>query len=189
MKISLLYKKGEKYDFHFDRTFWFWKNNIGRTTCREVSKPCRKNSHDDEPPAKTWRNRRRRLSFSQSRSIANQQFVEYTEFGGNLYGLRRSDVEQALASPKICVLIVEQQGRKALKAMYGDEIHCVYMAISRNKAKRRLNKRDGWQKAIARIKADKENGLYDDSGYDCVLAQELSHDEHISEFMKFAESC
>lgn len=123
------------------------------------------------------------------KGIAEQQFVEHAEFGGNLYGLRRSDVEQALASPKICVLIVEQQGRKALKTMYGDEIHCVYMAISRNKAKRRLNKRDGWQKAIARIKADKENGLYDDSGYDCVLAQELSHDEHISEFMKFAESC
>ncbi len=123
------------------------------------------------------------------KGIAEQQFVEHAEFGGNLYGLRRSDVEQALASPKICVLIVEQQGRKALKAMYGDEIHCVYMAISRNKAKRRLNKRDGWQKAIARIKADKENGLYDDSGYDCVLAHELSHDEHISEFMKFAESC
>lgn len=123
------------------------------------------------------------------KGIAEQQFVEHAEFGGNLYGLRRSDVEQALASPKICVLIVEQQGRKALKAMYGNEVHCVYMAISRNKAKRRLNKRDGWQKAIARIKADKENGLYDDSGYDCVLAQELSHDEHISEFMKFAESC
>lgn len=123
------------------------------------------------------------------KSIANQQFVEYAEFGGNLYGLRRSDVEQALASSKICVLIVEQQGRKALKAMYGDEIHCVYMAISRRKARRRLNKRDGWQKAMARIKADKENGLYDSSSYDCVLVQELSYDEHISKFMEFAESC
>ena len=123
------------------------------------------------------------------KGIAEQQFVEHAEFGGNLYGLRRSDVKQALSSPKICVLIVEQQGRKALKAMYGNEVHCVYMAISRNKAKRRLNKRDGWQKAIARIKADKENGLYDSSGYDCVLAQKLSHDEHISKFMEFAESC
>lgn len=123
------------------------------------------------------------------KGIAEQQFVEHAEFGGNLYGLRRSDVEQALASPRICVLIVEQQGRKSLKAMYGDKIHCVYMAISKNKARRRLNRRDGWQKAMARIKADKENGLYDSSGYDCVLAQELSYDEHISKFMKFAESC
>ena len=123
------------------------------------------------------------------KGISDQQFVEHAEFGGNLYGLRRSDVEQALASPKICVLIVEQQGRKALKAMYGNEVHCVYMAISRRKARQRLNKRDGWQKAMARIKADKENGLYDSSGYDCVLVQELSYDEHISKFMEFAESC
>lgn len=123
------------------------------------------------------------------KGVAEQQFVGHAEFGGNLYGLRRSDVEQALASPKICVLIVEQQGRKALKAMYGDKVHCVYMAISRSKARRRLNKRDGWQKAIVRIKADKENGLYDDSGYDYVLHQKLSHDEYISEFMKFAEYC
>ena len=48
------------------------------------------------------------------------------------------------------------------------------MAISKNKAMRRLYRRDGWKKAKARIMADKDNGLYDDSGYDCVLSRELT---------------
>ena len=122
-------------------------------------------------------------------AVADGKFIEHVEFGGNLYGLQRADVEEALTSSDICILIIEQQGRKTLKAMYGDKVHCIYMAISKNKAMRRLYRRDGWKKAKARIMADKDNGLYDDSGYDCVLSRELTPSEHASRFMDFVEFC
>ena len=47
--------------------------------------------------------------------IASGQFIEHTEFSGNIYGTSRSAVQEVLDSRRICILDIETKGVKAIK--------------------------------------------------------------------------
>ena len=120
-------------------------------------------------------------------AIVRGEFAEFTKFDDNYYGLRRSDIEKAIAAD-IGIFIVEQNGRRKLKDMYGDDIRCVYIGIDPGKAMIRMKNRDGWSKAKKRVKADIDNGLYDTSGYDCVLKNDSTKKELAYNFMNYVEA-
>lgn len=120
-------------------------------------------------------------------AITRGEFVEFAKFDGNYYGLRRSDIEKAIAAD-IGIVIVEQNGRNKLKDVYGDDIRCVHIGIQPGRALTRLIKRNGWGKAKKRIKADEDNGLYSTDGYDCTLKNDSTKKELVSNFMNYVES-
>ena len=47
--------------------------------------------------------------------IASGQFIEHTEFSGNLYGTSRAAVQDVLDSRRICILDIETKGVRAIK--------------------------------------------------------------------------
>lgn len=120
-------------------------------------------------------------------AITRGEFVEFAKFDGNYYGLRRSDIEKAIAAD-IGIVIVEKNGRNRLKDVYGDKIRCVHIGIHPGKALTRLINRNGWGKAKKRIKADEDNGLYSTDGYDCTLKNDSTKKELVSNFMNYVES-
>lgn len=120
-------------------------------------------------------------------AIVRGEFVEYTKFDGNYYGLRRSDIEKAITAD-IGIVIVEQNGRRKLKDMYGDDIRCVHIGIDPGKAMIRMKNRDGWSKAKKRLKADMDSGLYDATGFDCTLKNDSTKKELLNNFMNYVEA-
>uniref|UniRef100_A0A915JDX8 guanylate kinase n=1 Tax=Romanomermis culicivorax TaxID=13658 RepID=A0A915JDX8_ROMCU len=49
------------------------------------------------------------------KSIENNEFLEYAEFGGNLYGTSKKAVQDIQSFGKICILDVELQGVRSIK--------------------------------------------------------------------------
>ena len=59
-----------------------------------------------------------RAAFEQA--IAEGRFLEWVEYGGNLYGTLRSDVESRLASGDDVILEIELQGARAMRRALSD---------------------------------------------------------------------
>ena len=123
-------------------------------------------------------------------------FIESTEFGGNLYGIRYKDIIGAGISDNLHVVgVLERNGALALQKYFGPMARRVYISIEERKALRRLARRDGWSKARKRVKTDKENSLFDPSGFDCVLKNDQSKKELAKNFdnyviaMEYSFSC
>lgn len=49
------------------------------------------------------------------KAIANTEFLEYAEFGGNFYGTSRKAIKDVQATGKICILDLEIQGVRSIK--------------------------------------------------------------------------
>ena len=47
--------------------------------------------------------------------VASGQFIEHTEFSGNMYGTSSSAVQEVLDSRRICILDIETKGVRAIK--------------------------------------------------------------------------
>ncbi|HWO88481.1 MAG TPA: guanylate kinase [Gemmatimonadales bacterium] len=54
--------------------------------------------------------------------IAAGEFVEWAEYGGELYGTLRSQLSAVLGSGRHCVLDIEINGARAVRAMYPDAV-------------------------------------------------------------------
>ena len=56
------------------------------------------------------------------------EFIEWAEFGGNLYGTRRAEIEEGLAAGKLLFKEMELQGvRQTLGQLAREDIHLVYV--------------------------------------------------------------
>ena len=73
--------------------------------------------------------------------IANNEFLEYTEFGGNLYGTSKKSIENVLASGRICTLDVDIKGVVHLKATNLNPIYIFIKPPCLNTLERRLRLR------------------------------------------------
>jgi guanylate kinase len=49
--------------------------------------------------------------------INNGEFIEYAEFGGNIYGTSRCAIEEIQRTGRICVLDLELQGVRNIKKL------------------------------------------------------------------------
>ncbi|KAI6203706.1 Guanylate kinase [Aphelenchoides besseyi] len=104
--------------------------------------------------------------------IKNNEFVEFAEFGGNIYGTSRKAIEDIQHSGRICILDVELQGVRNLKRQGLKAKYILIRAPSLDVLKERLLKRGTeTEETIAlRLKhareddeaAEKESDLFDD---------------------------
>jgi guanylate kinase len=59
--------------------------------------------------------------------IANEGFIEYAEFNGNLYGTEKRVVDQAVVAAQDLLLDIEIQGVAQLKKLYPDNLVTVFV--------------------------------------------------------------
>ncbi len=61
-------------------------------------------------------------------AVSNGEMLEYTEYGGNLYGTPSSEIERILISGKYPILILDINGVVSLKhSRYADEVCAVWL--------------------------------------------------------------
>lgn len=75
------------------------------------------------------------------KAIENNEFLEYAEFSGNIYGTSKKAVQTVLESGKICALDVDIQGVKSLKKSNLNPIYCFVKPPSLEVLEKRLKER------------------------------------------------
>ena len=118
--------------------------------------------------------------------VACDLLAEYVTFGGNSYGIAKSEFQGALDSDQDAVVIVDCKGAAKIKELYGDAVRNVYLAVDKGKAMKRLVRRDGWSKAKKRIAIDEQEGLFDTHGYDCILNNDKTIKNLVENFCNYA---
>lgn len=74
-------------------------------------------------------------------TIRRGEFVEHFEVHGKLYGTHRDDLDAALSTGKIVVLVVDIQGLEAIARIYPDA-QTFFITAPKEDLIRRLNERD-----------------------------------------------
>lgn len=102
-------------------------------------------------------------------------FLEIVEFNNNLYGLKKQEITDKFLSYPLCFVIVNQEGAKTIskfcKESFGEfGARSVYVSVSKERALKQLKQRDGKKKALNRFNYDIEIGMFNPSGYDCVIS-------------------
>ena len=118
--------------------------------------------------------------------VACDLLAEYVTFGGNSYGITKSEFQGALDGDQDAVVIVDCKGAAKIKELYGDAVRNVYLAVDKGKAVKRLVRRDGWSKAKKRIAIDEQEGLFDTHGYDCILNNDKTIKNLVENFCNYA---
>jgi guanylate kinase len=59
----------------------------------------------------------------------NGEFIETMEYEGNLYGVKREDIEQALKSRRAIYLVLSRHGGDVLKRTYGDRVVRIFIYV------------------------------------------------------------
>nr|XP_035137342.1 guanylate kinase isoform X3 [Callithrix jacchus] len=104
------------------------------------------------------------------RDIAAGNFIEHAEFSGNLYGTSKAAVQAVQAMNRICVLDVDLQGVRNIKATDLQPIYISVQPPSLHVLEERLRQRnteteESLEKRLAAARADmessKEPGLFD----------------------------
>ncbi len=75
-------------------------------------------------------------------SISNGDMLEYTEYGENYYGTRKSEFERIWGMNKNPILVLDYNGVASLKSRLDIPVLAVYVYTSLAEAERRLRKRD-----------------------------------------------
>ena len=73
--------------------------------------------------------------------VKRGEFLEYTEFSGNLYGTPLSEINRILASGKIPLLILDMNGIESLKRQSGIDAYSVYIYAPLSVLDERLDRR------------------------------------------------
>lgn len=112
------------------------------------------------------------------------KMAEHVTFAGNLYGTSIDEVQQAIQSKDVYMVIMENKGATLLREQFGSsngEIQLIWIKRSKSKCYKRLIQREGnWQKARKRFIDDKKNGLYDFKDYDYMIENKTSKDDFVS---------
>lgn len=75
-------------------------------------------------------------------SIVSDDVLEYTEYGGNFYGTRRSEFERIFAMGKLPILVLDYVGVKNLREKLDYPVYSFYVYVGLEEASRRLSARD-----------------------------------------------
>ena len=99
--------------------------------------------------------------------IENNEFLEWAEFSGNLYGTKKSFVEKTLNKGTDLILEIEVQGAKQVKEKMPDAISIFIMPPSIEELEQRLRGRkteteEAIQKRLHEVKREIEAGKHFD---------------------------
>ncbi len=107
--------------------------------------------------------------------IANDDFIEYVQYGENFYGTLKSEVKRLSEAGKIVVLVIEVRGAASIKKAFPESKSIFLMPSSVDELKRRIRKRgeNSESELQTRINiAVSELSMKDDYDY-CVFNDEL----------------
>jgi guanylate kinase len=94
--------------------------------------------------------------FISEKEFNKLDLLEYTSYSGNKYGKEKNKVNEIVNKNKISIYILDLQGVKRLKEIYGDQVVSVLLCTSFDHAFNTLVKRDGLEKATKRFKDDED---------------------------------
>jgi guanylate kinase len=77
-----------------------------------------------------------------SRRVEAGEFVEWAEYGGNLYGTLRSEVERGLCAGRHVVLDIDVEGARQVRQQYPDSVHVFVLPPSAAVLVQRLRARN-----------------------------------------------
>lgn len=86
--------------------------------------------------------------------VKRGEFLEYAEYGGNLYGTLRSEVEAVFRSGRHAVLDIEIEGARQLRRTFPDAVHVFILPPSADELVRRLEGRNTEDVAAVRRRLD-----------------------------------
>ena len=99
--------------------------------------------------------------------IENDEFLEWAEFSGNMYGTQKSYVEKKLAEGKNIILEIDTQGALKVKKVMPEATLIFILPPSLEELESRLRGRnteneEAIQKRLASIKMEMENAIHFD---------------------------
>lgn len=122
--------------------------------------------------------------------VKKDNFREWTKFGGNYYGVHHLDMSFS-GDHNVSIIIVDRKGAETIKKRYArtNKVKSVYIQVDSDTAFLRMSEHRGSaKKALERIKTDRKEGLYDSSGYDCILKNDTNKKDLAYNFMNYVES-
>ncbi len=85
-----------------------------------------------------------------NRMRKENQLVEWVEYSGNFYGLKKTDNMRGIA-------VLETQGAKKLKTMFPEDVRIVYLQVPEHiRIKRMLDRGDSPAEVDMRVRKDRE---------------------------------
>ena len=78
-------------------------------------------------------------------------FVEKAEYAKEWYGTSRDEVTRKNALPGAVITVVDANGQRALKDIYGSDVVSIFVRVNEDTLERRLRERDGHVRAAWRI--------------------------------------
>ena len=75
-------------------------------------------------------------------SIKSGSVLEYTNYSGNYYGTRRTEIDRIYESGKMPILVLDYNGVRSLKERFEYPVFAFYVYTSLDEAERRLRERD-----------------------------------------------
>ncbi|MGQ0430649.1 MAG: guanylate kinase [Gammaproteobacteria bacterium] len=104
------------------------------------------------------------------RLVRKDEFIEYADVFGNLYGTRRSVVEAALAAGHDLILEIDWQGARQVRERLPEAVQVFILPPSRAELERRLRERKtDSEEAIARRLAESTLEVSHWRDFDCVI--------------------
>lgn len=79
--------------------------------------------------------------FKERHELDRDDFVEQTEYNGNVYGLTKQEVKNALSNHDIVHVSLDRNGAKAIKNTYPDQAVIIFITISEEEMINRMIKR------------------------------------------------
>lgn len=99
--------------------------------------------------------------------LAAGDFIEHVTFNENYYGLPEAPFKDALANGTDCIVVVESEGLKQLRKLYGDQVEAIYLFAGEAQLRARMQERgdlsETVEKRMARLDLERSllEGLYD----------------------------
>jgi len=79
--------------------------------------------------------------FRKEEDLDPDDFVEQTVYNGKLYGLTKAEVREALINYPLVHVSLDKNGAKALKTVYPEETFVVFVYVSEEEMRRRMQAR------------------------------------------------
>ncbi|WP_423190137.1 guanylate kinase [Alkalibacterium sp. f15] len=87
--------------------------------------------------------------FKKEEELDPDDFIEQTVYNGNLYGLTKAEVREALIKFPLVHVSLDKNGAKALKSVYPEETFVVFVYVSEEEMKKRMKARGDQEDKIA----------------------------------------
>lgn len=87
--------------------------------------------------------------FKKETDLDPDDFVEQTIYNGNLYGLTKAEVREALIQHQLVHVSLDRNGAKALQTVYPQETFVVFVYVSEDEMRKRMEIRGDNENKIA----------------------------------------